>query len=487
MLLDITAYATTILESFVPKGTRRMDANSFDLVIHGGTLVTAALTIQSDVGISGERIAAVGPGLEGKSVIEARGMLVLPGAVDPHVHLEMPVGPIRSSDDWFTGTRAAACGGTTTVIDFVEPEPQERLEQALGARLSLAQGKAVIDFGLHMTITNNDRQTLDEIPVLCEAGCTSFKTYLTYEGFRLSDPVFLDVLSAVRQSGGIVLVHAENDAIIEYRKKLFRSGKKTAPKYHALSRPPIAEAEAIQRSLALAQVASARIYVVHTSTALGVEALHAARGRGVVAYGETCPQYLLLTDRELARPGLAGAKYVCSPPLRSAADNARLWQALAEDDLQTVGTDHCPFFYSGQKDLGRETYEKIPGGLPGIESRLALLYQFGVRAGRLSLKRWVEVCCTNPAKIFGLYPKKGSLEPGADADLVIFDPDRRVTLSTTTLHEQVDYTPYNGYKLQGYPVMTLLRGKVIANDGRFTGELGQGHYLVREPWTRTLE
>lgn len=459
-------------------------AKPYDLVIRGGTLVTAAHTVLADLAIRGERIAAIGQSLDGKRVIEAQGRLVIPGAVDPHVHLEMPVGATRSSDDWFTGTRAAACGGTTTLIDFVEPEPGERLAHALSTRRDLANGRAVIDYGLHMTITNNARQTLEDIPMICKAGCTSFKTYLTYEGFRLSDLALLDVLSAVKLAGGIVLVHAENDAIIEYQKKRLRAGKKTAPKYHALSRLPIAEGEAIQRGLALAEVASARLYVVHTSTALGAEAIRAARGRGVAAFGETCPQYLLLTDRELGRPGFAGAKYVCSPPLRSAADNARLWQGLAEDDLQTIGTDHCPFYYKGQKDLGRETYEKIPGGLPGIEARLALIHQFGVRAGRLSLNRWVEICCANPARIFGLYPRKGSLDPGADADVVIFDPDKKVTLSTSVLHEQVDYTPYEGFKVQGYPAMTLLRGKIIAENGRFTGETGQGRYLVRDPWSK---
>ena len=408
-------------------------------------------------------------------------MLVLPGAVDPHVHLEMPVGATRSSDDWFTGTRAAACGGTTSVIDFVEPQPGESLGQALEARRALAQRQAVIDFGLHMTLTNAEQHTLAQIPAVCLAGCTSFKTYLTYAGFRLSDAAFLEILVAVKEAGGTVLVHAENDAIIDFFKRRFRTEKSTAPRYHALSRPPVAEGEAIQRSLAMAEVTGARLYVVHVSTALGAGAIRSARQRGVNAFGETCPQYLLLTERELSRPDFEGAKFVCSPPLRNAEDNQHLWKALAEDDLQTVGTDHCPFFFEGQKDLGKDNYENIPGGLPGIESRLSLIYSFGVRAGRLSPNRWVQVCSTNPARIFGLFPRKGSLELGADADIVLFDPNKRVTLSKSILHEQVDYTPYEGFELQGYPVMTLLRGKPIVENGHFIGQAGQGTYLARQP------
>ncbi len=451
----------------------------FDIVIHGGKLVTATRSYHADIGIRGEKIVAIGPNVEGARIVDANGLLVLPGAIDSHVHLEMPVGKTRSSDDWFTGTRAAACGGTTTVIDFVEPGSGERLKHALSKRCDQAHGRAAVDFGLHMTIVSDDTKTLREIPKLCTAGCTSFKTYLTYEGFRLGDVAFLNVLCAVKEAGGIVLVHAENDALITHLQRRFHLEKKTTPKYHALSRPAIAEGEAIHRSLALAEVTGARLYVVHVSTALGAEALRISQHRGVAAWGETCPQYLLLTGKELSRPGFAGAKYVCSPPLRSRTDNERLWKGLADDDLQTVGTDHCPFNYKGQKDLGRENYEKIPGGLPGIESRLSLLYQYGVRTGKLSLERWVEVCCTNPAKIFGLYPRKGSLEPGADADLVLFDPNKKVTLSRSLLHEQVDYTPYEGFELQGYPVTTFLRGKLIVKNGEFTGAAGDGKYLVR--------
>jgi dihydropyrimidinase len=468
------------------KGTRRNPLRSkiHDLVIHHGTLISPTQIIEADLAIDAGRIAAVGLDLSGRQEIDASGKYVLPGGIDPHVHLEMPVGVTRSSDDWFTGTRAAACGGTTTVIDFVEPRPGESLGSALQTRQELAKRKSSIDFGLHMTILNDDEQTLRDIKTMCELGCTSFKTYLTYEGLRLNDPAFLNVLAAVKRTGGIVLVHAENDAIVSHLQRQSREKKNTAPKYHAVTRPAIAEGEAIQRSLAMAEVTGTRLYVVHISTALGVEAIRAAQKRGVVAVGETCPQYLLLTDRELSRPDFEGAKYVCSPPLRSGSDNERLWIALAEDDLQTIGTDHCPFFFKGQKDLGIDNVEKIPGGLPGIESRLALIHQFGVRAGRLSLNRWVQVCCTNPARLFGLYPRKGSLEIGADADLVVFDPNKQVTLTKSILHEQVDYTPYEGFEVQGTPVMTIQRGRVIVEEGVFHGAPGDGRYLARQVGAR---
>lgn len=457
----------------------RREAATFDLVIRGGTLITPVGQRQADLAVSDGRIAGIGKNLKGNLVIPAEGLLVLPGGIDPHVHLEMPVGVTRSSDDWFSGTMAAACGGTTTIIDFVESQPGESLADALKKRRALAQDQAAIDYGLHMTITNDDPGTLKEIASICQAGCPSFKAYMTYDGFRLSDAALLKVLTTVKAAGGIVLVHAENDALIQSLQAQFRQRGWTAPKYHSLSRPPDAEGEAIGRALALAEAAGAAIYIVHTSTTLGVQAIQAARRRGVHAFGETCPQYLTLSDQELSRDDFEGAKYVCSPPLRSHADQEALWQALASGSLQTIGTDHCPFNYATQKILGFSCYEKIPGGLPGIEARLALLYTFGVNCGKFSLERLVEVCSTNPARIFGLYPRKGSLQVGADADIVLFDPGRSLTLTHAMLHEQVDYTPYEGLELSGYPVMTLLRGKVIVDNGQFTGQHGQGQYLSR--------
>lgn len=453
----------------------------FDLVINGATLITAGETFSADVGISAGKIAQIGANLSGVETIHASGKFLLPGAVDPHVHLNMPVGTIRSVDDWESGTIAAACGGTTTIIDFVEPEPSEPLLHALNSRRQEACQGVVIDFGLHMTLRDASPGTLAQIAGVMAQGSTSFKTYLTYEGFALDDASFLKILETVGGLGGLVLVHAENDAIVEYLKQRFVAEGHHEPAYHALSRPPVAEAEAVGRALALAEVAGAAIYIVHISTAEAAESLRRALHHNVNAYGETCPQYLLLDDCEYRRPGFEGAKYVCSPPLRPLGNGQALWEALSSQVIQSVGTDHCPFNYAGQKDLGRDSFASVPPGLPGIEARLALLYTYGVRGGHISLNRWVELFSTNPARIFGLYPRKGSLAPGADADLVVFDPHCEVELSKGRLHEQVDYTPYEGFHLYGYPVMTLRRGQVLVKEGCYLGPTGGGEYLQRKP------
>jgi dihydropyrimidinase len=316
------------------------------------------------------------------------------------------------------------------------------------------------------------------------AGSISFKTYTTYDGFKLSDAELLAALEAVAAAGGMALVHAENDAIVSHLRARFLAEGRTEPRWHPRSRPAAAEGEAVERALALAETAGCPLYVVHVSTGRGRAAVARARERGQTAWGETCPQYLLLTDREYERPGFEGAKFVCSPPLRTEADGAALWDGLAAEQLSTIGTDHCPFFYAGQKDLGLAPddyppFARIPGGLPGIESRLALVYAFGVARGLMSVERWVEVCCAAPAAIFGLAGRKGALQVGADADIVLFDPAREVTLSKALLHENCDYTPYEGLKLTGYPTLTMLRGKVIAQEGQFVGERG-GRYLRRE-------
>jgi dihydropyrimidinase len=452
---------------------------SLDLVIRGGTVIVEGDVYQADVGIKGETIAEIGTGLAGARNIDARGKLVLPGAVDPHVHLEMPVGSTTSSDTWESGTIAAACGGTTTVIDFVEPESNQALLEALHARRSLAEGQAAIDFGLHMTLSNADDHTLDQVAEVIAAGCPSFKTYLIYEGFYLDDAAFIKILETVRQQGGIVLVHAENHAMVEYLRRQFLADGKTESRYHALSHPSLAESEAIRRALALAELTHAQLYVVHVSTAAGTEAILDARRRGLPISGETCPQYLLLTEAEYQRPGFEGAKFVCSPPLRTEQDVERLWQGLAQGCLEVVATDHCPFFFDGQKDLGKESFDAIPGGLPGIEARLALLYSFGVRQERISLGQWVETCCTAPARLFRLYPKKGTLAPGADADIVVFDPDLEVRLSHSMLHEQVDYTPYEDLSLCGYPIMTFSRGTILWFEGAYVGSRGHGRFVAR--------
>lgn len=455
----------------------------FDLVINGGTLVTASDTYKADIGIQAGKIAAIGRGLTSTEIVNADGLLVLPGAIDPHVHLEMPTPAGTSSDDWFTGTRAAACGGTTTVIDFVEPEPGERLLHALEARRAQAESKAVIDFSFHMTLDRVDDETLAEIPAVIEAGLTSFKCYTTY-AMRLDDSQLLSALAAIGASGGLTIVHAENDAIVNRLRADFIAAGNTAPRFHPLSRPNESEGEAVERVLALAKTAQVPVLIVHVSTELGTQAIQRAQARGQTVFGETCPQYLLLTDERFDAPGFEGAKFICSPPLRTPTDQAALWRGLQDGVFQVIGTDHCPFFYQGIKNLGRPLsdpppFTKIPGGMPGIEGRLALLYTYGVRTGRLTLNQWVQVCTTGPAKVYDLYPRKGTLTPGADADIVLFDPQKSITLSTDVLHENVDYTPYQDFDLMGYPAKTYLRGQLIAENGEFIGRKWPGKFLPR--------
>lgn len=448
----------------------------YDLIVAGGKLITAEETFSSDLAIQGGRICAVGTDLQGKETIRADGLYVLPGAVDPHVHLQMPIGETASSDTWKTGTIAAACGGTTTVIDFVEPEPGESMLQALSARRAEAEGQTLIDYALHMTITEAMMEKLDEIPSVLDAGVPSFKLYTTYPGMKLNDYQMLDAMQAVGKIGGIVLVHSENDAITRFHTEaLLREGR-FGPDAHPLSRPALAEEEAVYRVLKLAQTADASVYIVHISTAGGSAALAQAAAAGQSAWGETCPQYLLLTE-EKYQGGFEAAKYVCAPPLRAAAHQAALWRSLSRGELHTIGTDHCPFYFNGQKDLGKDNFTRIPGGLPGIQSRLALLHTFGVLEGHISLNQWVALCSTRPAQIFGLYPQKGALQPGSDADIVLFDPNLKKTLTHSSLSENVDYSPYEGFKLSGMPVQVYAHGMKVASDGRYTGANHTGSFI----------
>jgi dihydropyrimidinase len=453
----------------------------FDTVITNGLLVTGEATIRADLGIRHGRIAAIGRRLAALETIDAEGMLVLPGAVDEHVHLQMPVGEFASSDDFCTGTVAAACGGTTTVVDFVEPKPEQPLVDALAGRVAEARDKVVIDYGLHMTLARADDRTLAQVPASIEAGCASFKLYMAYAGLRLDDGGLLKALATLRAHGGRPLVHAENHHAIVYLTAKALSEGRTGPENHPLTRPAVMEAESIHRLLALAHVTGTPLTLAHLSCALGLEEVRLARARGQTVWVETCPQYLLLDEASYQQEGFEAAKLVMAPPPRSAADRRALWAGLAAGEVNTVGTDHCPFFYETQKTRGRDDFSRIPGGAPGIETRLTLLYTHGVRRGRLSLERWVEVCCTEPARRFGLAPRKGTLAVGADADVVIFDPQLEVTLSVETLHQNVDYCPYEGWEVQGYPVMTLSRGEVIVRDGKVLGEAGRGRFLHTEP------
>jgi dihydropyrimidinase len=367
-----------------------------------------------------------------------------------------------TSDDWATGSLAAAYGGTTTLIDFVEPQAGQPLLAALAQRRAQAEGRAYVDFALHMTLVNADSSTLAQIPSVIAAGVPSFKLYTTYAGFALDDKALIASFEAIGSAGGLAMLHAENDAIIQHSLgKLNQAGQLT-PGYFPASRPAVAEIEAIQRAILLARFTGVALYIVHISTAEGAEAVANARRLGQPVYGETCPQYLLLDEScyQDTDP-YTSLKVICAPPLRKAKDRQALWERLQVNELQTVCTDHCAFNLHGQKDSGLESFTLCPSGLPGVEARLALLYSFGVATGRISLQQWVSYCSTTPAQIFGLYPRKGSLEIGADADIVVFDPACQVVLNHSMLHENVDYTPYEGMLLQGWPAATFLSGHLI--------------------------
>ncbi len=450
----------------------------FDLAIKGGTLVTASGVFETDIGINGGSIAAWGDRLKGRRELDAGGMLVLPGGVDPHVHLAMPAGPTRSSDDWASGTLAAACGGTTTLVDFVEPEPGQSLVDALQARRAEADGQVHIDYGLHMTLRWADEATLASVPDIVAAGCPTFKAYTTYEGFRLNDADMLAAMQAVAAAGGTLMVHCENDAMIHLAQARLIAQGRTGPSAHPLSRPPEAEADAVQHVIHLATQAACPVYIVHISTSEGALAVQAAKDHGLDVMGETCPQYLLLDEGLFSAPGFDAAKYVCSPPLRAPEHASALWRYLAQGTIDVVATDHCPFNFDGQKNLGSADFRQIPNGLPGVELRLALMHTFGVRTGRISLANWVHLCSTAPARTFGLYPRKGSLAPRADADIVIFDPMRTFGVTHGDLHEQVDYTPYEGLTLTGSPRTVLQRGKILFDEGHFVGQPGAGAFLA---------
>lgn len=454
-----------------------------DLVIKDGTLVRSNGINQADVGIRDGKIVDIGPGLKGREEISAAGMLVLPGGVDPHVHIEMPTAVTITSDTWETGTKAAAFGGTTTVIDFIEPSyPKQPLLESFQKRLRQAQGQSAIDFSLHMTLCSADTETLRQIAGVVAAGIPSFKMYTTYTGFRLSDEELLAAFEAITKAKGMAIVHAESDAIIQHAVYRLQNAGRLSVSDFPMSRPGTAEKEAVERVLNLADYAGTPVYIVHVSTRTGAVAIARARQNGQAAWGETCPQYLLFDESCLQTRDFSGAKYVCCPPLRTRQDQDGLWAALAEGNLQTVGTDHCAFNFNGQKDLGKDSFLEIPSGMPGIELRMALLYTFGVKTGRLTLEQWVELCCTAPARLFGLYPRKGGLIRGADADIVIFDPDLNETVTHSKVHEKVDYTPYEGIKLAGKVRTTLLRGQALVRDGIWVGNQKGGNFVTGAPF-----
>jgi dihydropyrimidinase len=471
------------------------------LLIKSGTLVTAADTFPADILVEGEQIAAVGRDLAlppGTRVIDATGKLVMPGGVDVHTHFDLPMFGTVSSDDHYTGHKAAAFGGTTTVIDFV-PQDQPSLLAGLDAWRQKAQPKAVIDYSFHVNVTSLNEQALAEIPDLVGEGVTSLKVFTAYNNrLRLRDEEIFRVMRAAAKYGLLTMLHAENGDVIDLLVAEALAAGKTTPEWHALTRPAWGAVEAVLRGAALAAQAGAPLYVVHMNAAGEVDMLRYARERGLPVMGETCPQYLFFTIADLRRPD--GAKWVCSPPMRAPADGGRLWQGLADATIQVVGTDHCPFFYDGRKpilyegkevcipgkELGAGDFTLIPNGLPGVGDRLPVLWTHGVGAGKLTPNQFVAVNCTNPAKIFGLYPRKGCLLPGSDADIVLWDPGREVTYGLAQSHQRTDYNLYEGWKLTGFPEQVFLRGRLLVDGSRWLGEAGSSRFLKRQPFAPVL-
>jgi len=452
-----------------------------DTVVRNGTVVTATETYQADIGLEEGKIAALGRGLGGVEIIDAQGKYVFPGAIDVHTHFELPSLGTVSADDFETGSIAAACGGTTTFIDFADQGKGESLHQALEIRMERAKGKAAIDYGFHVAITDMTDEVMNvEMAQMVEQGVTSFKLYMAYKGTYMADDetLFKSLLKA-KELGALIMVHAENGDLLHYLVNRHVAEGKKEPIWHARSHPPEAEAEATGRAIILAALAGAPIYIAHLSTAQALEKVKEARDKGQPVLAETCPQYLFFNIEHYKLPNFEGAKYVISPPLREKGNGDCLWKGLASGDLQVVSTDHCSFNFVGQKDMGRDDFSKIPNGMPGVETRVPLIYHFGVNEGRFSINRFVELVSTNPARLFGLAPEKGTISIGADADLVIFDTQKEVRLSVENLHMNVDHSPYGHITVRGYPVMVMQRGKIIVKDGQFVGQVGAGRFLRR--------
>jgi dihydropyrimidinase len=455
-----------------------------DLVIRNAVAVTAGDIQNCDIGVAGGRIVALGSTLPGAArEIDAAGRSVLPGGVDGHCHLDQPMPPpMKMADDFESGTRSAACGGTTTVIPFAAQAKGQSLAAAVDDYHRRAEGKACIDYAFHMIVADPTPAVLgDELPRLIRKGYTSFKVYMTYDELKLSDRQILDVLEVARREGAMVMVHAENsDCIAWLSDRLLEAGR-SAPKYHATARPAPVEREATHRAITLAELLDVPILIVHVSGGEAIEQIRWAQGRGLSIYAETCPQYLFLTADHLDAEGFHGAKCVCSPPPRDAANQQRVWDGLVNGAFHVFSSDHAPFRYddaAGKKLGGQEVaFPYIPNGIPGLETRLPLLFSEGVKSGRIDLQQFVALTSTNPARMYGLYPRKGTIAIGADADLVIWDDRREVTIRNERLHHDVDYTPYEGMRLTAWPALTISRGEVVW-DGSFRGRAGHGEFIA---------
>src|ERR1017187_5802533 len=453
------------------------------LLIQNGTIVNADSTVRADLLIGGGIVKDVRPAIppnSAQTIVDATGLLILPGGIDAHTHLDMPFGGTTSSDDFETGTRAAAIGGTTTIVDFAIQARGTKMRTALDTWWKKAEGRACIDYGLHMIVTDLGACGLEDMDDLVKEGVASFKLFMAYPNvLMVDDATIFKALSRTAKNGALICMHAENGSVIDVLIARSLAEGKTAPIYHALTRPPRAESEAVHRAIAMAEIAGAPVYIVHLSSEDALNQVREARDRGVPAFAETCPQYLLLSIEDLERPNFEGAKYVFTPPLRPKNHQPKLWDGLKHDHLQVVSTDHCPFCFEDQKVLGKDDFPKIPNGGPGIENRLQLIFHHGVNSGQLSLNRFVEITSTTPARIFGMYPKKGEIAAGSDADLVIWDPAALYTISAQTHHMRVDYSMFEGFPVRGNARTVLSRGEVIVDGGQFLGKPGRGQYLKR--------
>ena len=455
-------------------------------LITNGTIVGADGSQMADVLIDGETIAAIGAdlgaaGMTADETIDATGRYVIPGAIDVHTHMELPFGGTFAKDTFETGTRAAAFGGTTTVVDFAVQGKGKSLREGLDAWHAKAEGNAVADYGFHMIMSDVNDDTLAEMDQLVAEGIPDFKLFTAYPGvFYSDDGAIFRAMQQTARNGGLIMMHAENGMAIDVVAEQTVAAGMTDPIGHGVARKAVFEGEATHRVIRLAEAAGVPVYIVHLSAKEALAEVRAARDRGTKTFAETCPQYLFLSLDDLGH-GFEGAKFVCSPPLRPRDHWEDLWSGIVTDDLQLVATDHCPFDFHGQKELGQGDFRKIPNGLPGVEDRVDLLHDGGVVAGRITKERWVEIISTAPARVFGMYPRKGSISIGADADIVVYDPSRTRTISAATHHMDVDYSCYEGRTVQGASDIVLSRGSVIVRDGRFTGTKGHGRFIKRDP------
>ncbi len=454
------------------------------LLIQGGTVVNADSTLAADVLVESGAVREVRAGIsaQGHTVIDATGLLVLPGGIDAHTHLDMPFGGTTSADDFESGTRAAAIGGTTTIVDFAIQAKGTKMRSALDTWWKKAEGKACVDYGLHMIVTDLGTSGLEDMDDLVREGVASFKLFMAYPNvLMVDDATIFKALQQTAKNGALICMHAENGSVIDVIVQQALAEGKTAPIYHALTRPTIAEAEAVQRAIAMSEMAGAPVYIVHLSSEDALNQVREARDRGLPAFAETCPQYLLLSIED-QMPGLSfeEAKYVFTPPLREKKNQPKLWDGLKDDHLQVVSTDHCPFCFEDQKMLGKDDFTKIPNGGPGIENRLQLIHHHGVSSGKLSMNRFVEITSTAPARIFGMYPKKGTIAAGSDADIVLWDPEAEHTISAATHNSRCDYSMFEGFKVRGNAKLVYSRGELIVEQGKYLGKVGRGNYLRRE-------